>query len=161
MADLPALHALIQSAYRGESARAGWTHEADLLHDERIDRMALAAIITDASDQRLLIARQKGVPVGCAQVTRKSPTHAYFGLFAVDPQRQNGGLGKHILAAAEAEARSAFGVDHMEMTVIALRTELIAYYERRGYRMTDETRPFPVVLDPPLTFAVLEKRLAT
>ncbi|TNE41969.1 MAG: N-acetyltransferase [Sphingomonadales bacterium] len=158
MEDVSALHALVESAYRGESAKAGWTHEADLLHDNRIDRATLVATIADP-DERLLVARVGDALVGCAQVTRKSPTHAYFGLFAVDPQRQAAGLGKRILAAAEREARNAFGVTVMEMTVIDLRTELIAYYQRRGYRMTGERRPFPAEVDPPLGFVVLEKRL--
>ena len=156
--DLSALHALVESAYRGESAKAGWTHEADLLHDDRIDRATLAATLADP-DVRLLVARAGHDLVGCAQVMRKSPSHAYFGLFAVDPQRQAAGLGKRILAAAEREAREVFGAAVMEMTVIDLRTELIAYYQRRGYRMTGERRPFPVEIDPPLSFVVLEKRL--
>lgn len=158
-ADLSALLALVESAYRGDSAKAGWTHEADLLHDNRSDMATLTALVDDP-EQRLLTMWEEEALVGCAQVTRLSPARAYFGLFAVDPQRQAKGLGKHILAAAEREARTAFGADYMEMTVISLRSELIAYYERRGYRNTQETRPFPLELDPPLTFVVLEKALS-
>ncbi|MPT47225.1 MAG: GNAT family N-acetyltransferase [Sphingobium sp.] len=157
--DVPALKLLVESAYRGDSARAGWTHEADLLHDERVDEADLLALM-NRPDERILLFRQGDVLVGCAQVTRKNADYAYFGMFAVAPPCQNSGLGKHILAAAEHQARTVFGVRLMEMTVIAQRTELIAYYERRGYCATGERRPFPVELDLPLFFIVLEKSLA-
>lgn len=156
--DVPALRGLVESAYRGDSARAGWTHEADLLSDARTDDASLLALV-DKPDERLLLFWQEGHLAGCAQITRESAEYAYFGMFAVDPVRQNGGLGKQILHLAEAEARRYFGVRLMEMTVISQRAELIAYYERRGYRVTGETRPFPVKLDPPLHFVVLEKSL--
>jgi hypothetical protein len=48
----------------------------------------------------------------------------------------------------------------MEMTVIDSRASLIAWYERRGYGLTGERRPFPVRRDPPISFVVLEKPLA-
>lgn len=156
--DIPALKALVESAYRGDSARAGWTHEADLLNDERVDEQVLLRLINDPNE-RILLFWQDGALVGCAQIARETADCAYFGMFAVDPQRQNSGLGKVILAAAEQQAHHIFGVSVMEMTVIEQRAELIAYYERRGYRSTGERRPFPVKTDPPLVFTVLEKTL--
>lgn len=162
-ADLPGLHALIERAYRGESARAGWTHEADLLGGQRTDLAALAAMLADP-DQHLLIWGDDG-PMGCVEVTRRSEKRAYLGLLTVSPELQAAGLGRRLVSAAEACARG-FGATHMEMTVIARRTELIAWYERRGYRLTGERRPFP--LDDPrfgvpktreLEFVVLERAL--
>jgi GNAT superfamily N-acetyltransferase len=141
-ADIPALHALIERAYRGDSAKRGWTHEADLLGGQRTDRQALAAMIT-APDQRILIAVEDGALIGCVHVTDKRDGLAYLGLLTVDPDRQAGGLGRALLAAAEALAVDDFGAYAMEMTVIARRSELVAWYERRGYSPTGEMRPFP------------------
>jgi len=163
--DVPALHRLIESAYRGDSAKAGWTHEADLLGGQRTDETELRDILADAS-RVLLLAEIDGVLTGCVQVAKQGEGLAYLGLLTVDPRRQAGGLGRWLIAAAEAEAIDRFGATRMEMTVIRQRAELIAWYERRGYRLTGETRPFP--LDDErfglpqtreLVFVVLEKAL--
>ncbi len=163
--DVPALHRLIESAYRGDSAKAGWTHEADLLGGQRTDEAELRDILADAS-RVLLLAEIDGVLTGCVQVAKQGEGLAYLGLLTVDPRRQAGGLGRWLIAAAEAEAIDRFGATRMEMTVIRQRVEQIAWYERRGYRLTGETRPFP--LDDErfglpqtreLEFVVLEKAL--
>lgn len=157
--DVAALHPLIERAYRGETARAGWTHEADLLFDDRTSADELSALIADP-DRVILLARRDDRLVGCVQVARAGPDRAYLGMLTVDPALQASGLGRHILAAAEREAVARFAARRMEMTVIHRRAELIAWYERRGYASTGERRPFPV--DPPrpdLEFVVLEKSL--
>ena len=156
-ADLPRPHPVIERAYRGDSARQGWTHEADLLSGERIDFETLQAMFGDP-DHRLLIAEQDGDPVGCVSLTRRADGPVYLGLLCVDPLLQAGGYGKQLIAAAEATAREEFGADRIEMTVIDKRTELIAFYQRRGYAHVG-TRDFPVVVDPPLHMVVLEKPL--
>jgi GNAT superfamily N-acetyltransferase len=159
------LLALIQSAYRGDSARQGWTHEADLLNGQRINAELLGEIVADPG-QRLLIAREDDRLLGCVQVSAKENGLAYFGLLTVDPSRQARGLGKRLIDAAEEAARTQFRADRIEITVIRQRSELIAYYERRGYVLTGEERPFP--LDDErfglprrrdLSFAVLRKSL--
>lgn len=164
-ADLPALHTLVERAYRGDGARAGWTHEADLLGGQRTDLAALNETLSDPA-QRLLVAERDGALAGCVLVRRLAGEEAYLGLLTVDPVRQAGGLGRRLLVAAEDHARDE-GARSMEMTVIVQRADLIAWYERRGYRVTGERRPFP--LDDPrfglprrrdLEFAVLEKPLA-
>lgn len=157
-ADVPALHRLVESAYRGDSARAGWTHEADLIEGPRTSAEALTAIVEDP-DQTMLLACDGERLVGCVQVSRAPGATGYFGMLTVDPGLQAGGLGRRLIAAAEAWAADRFGARRMELTVVSVRAELIAYYERRGYRLTGETRPFPVELDPPLALAVMEKTL--
>lgn len=157
-ADLPSLHPVIERAYRGDSARRGWTHEADLLDDQRTDIATLAAIL-DTEGERLLVAELDGVIVGCVQISDRGHGTAYLGLLCVDPDQQDGGLGKQLVAAAEAQAVRMFNAERMEMTVIDSRMELIRYYERRGYSDSGETRPFPVLVEPPLQFTVLIKAL--
>lgn len=156
-ADLPALKSLIERAYRGETARLGWTHEADLLEGERITLADLKATV-DAPETQMLVARDEDRIVGSVAITKVQPTLSYLGMLAVDPTLQSAGLGRKLLDAGEALARSG-GAERLEMTVIDTREELIAWYERRGYRRTGETRPFVIELDPPLAFAVLEKSL--
>lgn len=158
-ADVAALHPLIERAYRGETAKAGWTHEADLLFDERTSAEELAGLIADP-ERVILLAHHADDLVGCVQVARAGEDLAYLGMLTVEPTLQASGLGRRLLAAAEAEAVARFGARRMEMTVIHRRAELIAWYARRGYAPTGETRPFPV--DPPrpeLAFVVLEKGL--
>ena len=157
-ADLPTLHALVQRAYRGDSARAGWTHEADLVEGQRIEPETLAAIL-DQPSEHLLVATRDGVLIGCVQVTDRGDGIGYLGLLGVDPLLQAGGLGKLLIAAAEREAATRFGARTMEMSVIDRRPELIAYYERRGYARTGEFRPFPIPMTPPLRLMVLAKPL--
>jgi GNAT superfamily N-acetyltransferase len=164
-ADIPALLDLVQSAYRGERARMGWTHEADMLGGQRTDTAALMEILQDAS-QRVLLASDSNGLVGCVQVSDKGGGMAYLGLLSIAPERQAHGLGRVLIEAAEEYARRQFSATMMEMTVIGQREELVAYYERRGYARTGEERPFP--LDDPrfgipkrrdLSFVVLGKAL--
>jgi ribosomal protein S18 acetylase RimI-like enzyme len=156
-ADAPALKALLEAAYRGDSARQGWNHEADILDDERVAPGEVEALLADPA-VTILTARDAGTLFGCVAVTRKADTLGYLGMLCVLPTLQSTGLGRRLLDAAEDLAR-ALGLAAMEMTVIDSRAALIAWYERRGYARTGETRPFPVPRDPPVTFAVLEKPL--
>ena len=158
LADLPALHAVIERAYRGDSARQGWTHEADLVTGTRTDLPSLQAIVADP-DQVLLTLFEKRTPLGCVNVANRGDGVAYLGLLCIEPARQGDGLGRELLAAAEEHAHTVFGAEAIEMTVLEQRGELIAYYERRGWRRTGERRPFPVPLDPPYVMEVLAKPL--
>lgn len=158
-ADVPGLHRLVESAYRGDSARGGWTHEADLLESPRTSAENLAAVVADPREV-LLLALDGERLVGCVQVSRVSDEVGYFGLLTVDPRLQAGGLGRRLIAQAEGWAAERWGASRMELSVVSVRTELIAYYERRGYQLTGETRPFPVAVEPPLTLAVMSKPLA-
>ncbi|MFF3615620.1 GNAT family N-acetyltransferase [Streptomyces sp. NPDC002580] len=139
--DVDPLVALVDSAYRGDSSRVGWTTEADILQGQRTDAAAVLAVV-EAPDSRLLIAERDGALVACCQLEHRGD-HAYFGMFAVSPALQGGGLGKVIIGEAERTARETWGVTEMHMTVISVREDLIAWYERRGYRRTGRMTPFP------------------
>ncbi len=156
--DIPHLHPVIERAYRGDDARVGWTHEADLVSGARTDLATLAALVTDP-ESRLLIAWESDTPLGCVNVADRGGGLAYLGLLCIEPARQGTGLGKQLMAAAEACARSDFAATRMEMTVIDRRVELIAWYRRHGYAPSGEARPFPIPLDPPLRMTVLVKPL--
>ncbi|WP_406207325.1 GNAT family N-acetyltransferase [Streptomyces sp. NBC_01017] len=140
-ADVDALVALIESAYRGDASRAGWTNEADILEGRRTDQESVLAVIK-SSDSRLLTVERDGQLVACCQLEHRDD-HAYFGMFAVSPALQGAGLGKVIIAEAERQARATWGVTEMHMTVISVRNDLIAWYERRGYRRTGRMTPYP------------------
>lgn len=158
LAEAPALKALLEAAYRGDAARQGWNHEADILDDERVAPGEVEALLADPA-VTILVARDREALVGCVAVTRKGSAMGYLGMLCVVPTLQSGGLGRKLLDTAEDHAR-ARGLAAMEMTVIDSRASLIAWYERRGYALTGERRPFPVLRDPPVTFVVLEKPLS-
>ncbi|WP_299537245.1 GNAT family N-acetyltransferase [uncultured Streptomyces sp.] len=162
--DVPALVELVESAYRGDSSRAGWTTEADILQGQRTDEDGVRAIVT-APGGRLLVAERDGEPVACCQLEHRGEA-AYFGMFSVRPGLQGAGLGKTVIAEAERVAREDWKASEMHMTVISVREELIAFYERRGYRRTGKLTPFPygderfgVPLRDDLEFELLVKAL--
>jgi GNAT superfamily N-acetyltransferase len=158
------VHALIESAYRGEASRAGWTTEADLVEGARTSVDELRSIL-EAPGNVFLMAYDASALVACCHLQRRGDS-MYFGMFAVDPARQARGTGIVVLSEAERIAREDWGVPRLVMQVIEVRDELIAWYERHGYRRTGETIPFPYdaamrrgPLVPELRFAVLEKVL--
>lgn len=140
-ADIDAIVALVTSAYRGDASRAGWTTEADLLDGNRIDPEVLRTDL-ERPRSRVLLAEADGGLQACAHVADEDGA-GYFGMFAVRPRLQGGGLGKRLLTECERIARDEWQLPVMRMTVIDVRAELIAFYERRGYRRTGEFKPFP------------------
>ena len=156
--DIPLVAALVQSAFRGDASRAGWTTEADLLDGQRTDEAALSELVAAG---RLMLAEEEGELVGCCRVDDTG----YIGMIAIAPARQASGVGRALLAEAERRI-AAGGGTRARMTVIRQRTELIAWYERRGYHQTGETEPFPygderfgIPKVDDLEFVVLEKDL--
>jgi len=140
-ADAPALVALVNSAYRGDSSRAGWTTEADLLGGQRVDVEGLTETIARPGSVILLHERDQ-VPVAGVHLERTGED-CYLGMLTIRPTMQGAGLGRQMLEAAERWAMEHWSSRTMHMTVIVQRTELIAWYERRGYRRTGERKPFP------------------
>jgi ribosomal protein S18 acetylase RimI-like enzyme len=163
-ADIPAVVALVESAYRGESGLRGWTTESHLLDGQRTDAQDVGEAIA-RPDSLVLLAEHDGALVACCHLEKQGDA-AYFGMFAVDPTRQTGGVGKRVIAQAEQLARTRWGVERMRMTVIVQREELIAFYQRRGYARTGQIKPFPygderfgIPRRDDLRFEVLEKPL--
>jgi GNAT superfamily N-acetyltransferase len=169
--DVLAVLDLVETAYRGDASRAGWTTEADLVAGQRTDAEAIHVIVTSSTGLVLLAEADPvsaavvtgstatatdaglgegtgGGPgptreiVGCCQLERRGEV-GYFGMFAVRPGQQGGGTGSALLAAAERYVRAAWGARRMELFVISVRAELIDWYARRGYRPTGATEPFP------------------
>lgn len=162
--DADAVVALVESAYRGVASRTGWTTEADFLDGRRTGTDDVLAQIGRPQSQVLLAERGKRL-LACAHVAVEDGA-GYFGMFSVVPGLQRAGIGKQVLAEAERIAREEFGQSVMRMTVIDIRDELIAYYERRGYRRTGIKKPFPygdarfgLPKRDDLRFEVLEKPL--
>ncbi|WP_017607716.1 GNAT family N-acetyltransferase [Nocardiopsis xinjiangensis] len=139
--DAGALAELVNSCYRGESSRQGWTTEADLLSGQRIDAEAVGALI-QRPDTTILLAESDRALVACCELQR-GVNGTYFGMFSVCPRSQGMGLGRRVLAEAEYTAARLWRSRLMRMKVIKQRTELIAWYERRGYTSTGRTEPFP------------------
>jgi len=164
IADVPAIVALVESAYRGDASRAGWTTEADFLEGRRTGPDDIEAIL--ARDRsRILLAERDGELLACAHVAVEDGA-GYFGMFSVDPLRQGQGIGNLVLAEAERIAGEEWSCPMMRMTVIDIREDLIPFYERRGYRRTGIKKPFPygderfgLPKRDDLRFEVLEKPL--
>lgn len=151
-ADVLPLVALIERAYRSPETAGSWVSEAHLLKGPRTSPAEISELISQP-DSRFLVAEHAGRIVGCCLIQRMGSTacssgdigkgSAYFGMFAIDPAIHSTGFGKQILAEAERRVRDLWRSSSMVMTVINLRDKLIEYYQRRGYRLTGATMPFP------------------
>ncbi len=161
--DIPELNILINSAYRGESSKKGWTTEEHLLGGVRTDEDNLSQLL-QKENVTILKYTENNQIIGSVYL-EKQDNKLYLGMLTVSPELQGGGIGKKLMQAAEDFARNA-KLNTISMTVISVRKELIAYYERRGYKNTGETKPFPMT-DPKfglpkqfLEFIVMEKEIA-
>jgi ribosomal protein S18 acetylase RimI-like enzyme len=167
-ADVDAVVALVQSAYRGEGSRQGWTTEADWIDGQRTDAAEVGSIVS-GTDSEILLGEEAGPGGGLltsCQLARRLDGRAYFGMFAVRPDQQGRGTGRLLLREAERLTVADWGATVMEMAVLDVRADLIGWYERLGYRRTGETQPFPygvpafgVPKVDDLRFAVLARRL--
>ena len=170
--DVAAIVALVNSAYRGDAARAAWTHEADLLDGQRTDAQSLSDELAAPDPSTILVLRESAGRslVACVMLQRyrdgDEALKCHLAMLTVSPAVQAQGLGRHMLEVSEDWARDA-GCRALRMTVISRRSELIAWYERRGFERTGETKPFPygdtrfgVPRRDDLEFIVMEKVLA-
>jgi len=162
--DVDAVVALVESAYRGAASRRGWTTEADFLEGQRTDAADVDTCIR-RERSRIVLAERDGELLACAHVSVDGAA-GHFGMFAVRPSHQGSAIGKQLLAEGERIVRDEWAQPSMRMHVIDIRAELIAFYERRGYRRTGIVAPFPygderfgVPLRDDLRFELLEKDL--
>lgn len=163
--DIEAIVALVESAYRGDSSRAGWTTEADFLDGRRTGPDDIEAVLA-RERSRILLLERDGELLACAHVAVEDGA-GYFGMFSVQPRLQGQGLGSKLLLEAERVAAKEWGCASMRMTVIDIRDDLIPYYLRRGYHRTGIKKPFPygdlrfgLPKRDDLRFEILEKPLA-
>ena len=162
--DVPALQHLVNEAYR-PAGGGGWTHESNLLDGQRISQPQLLELLHQP-DSLVLVGEGEQQELQATVLLEKQDSATYIGMLSVLPGLQTQGIGKQMLAAAEACAVSHQQAQRLVMTVLALRHELIAFYLRRGYRHTGRVIDFPVdagVGVPKvqgLTFIELEKLLA-
>jgi ribosomal protein S18 acetylase RimI-like enzyme len=159
-ADVPRILRLVNSAYRGEEAKKGWTHESDLIEGTlRTDENSLKEMIGNP-DAVILKYTENDQLDGCVYLKRQNDK-LYLGMLSVSPDRQASGIGRKLLTAADEHAKN-LNCKMIEMTVISARKELIAWYERLGYHVTEETKPFNVetkfgVPRQPIEFLVMRK----
>ncbi len=139
--DVPAVVAVVESAYRGDSSRQGWTTEADLLDGQRTDAEEVRSLI-DRPGSIVLVADMDGSPVGTCHLEKHDEDSAHFGMFAVRPGLQGAGIGRSIVNEALSRA-DAWGCRELRMAVIRQREDLISWYGRLGFLPTGETAPFP------------------
>lgn len=160
--DIPSLTTLINSAYRGETSKKGWTTEAHLLEGKRTTEEELTAIIADPKNTFLKYTENDQI-IGSVLLVEKEQ-QLYLGMLTVSPELQNSGIGKKLLAEGEKHAKT-LGLSSIIMTVVSVRSELIAWYKRHGYVETGEREAFPAsdihinISNEPLEFIYLEKLL--
>ncbi|HEX4864304.1 MAG TPA: GNAT family N-acetyltransferase [Acidimicrobiales bacterium] len=140
-ADVDAIVALVESAYRGESSAAGWTTEAHLIDGQRTDATEVASLVGGPASL-IILADVAGRLCGCCHIQRITPEAARFGMFAVDPDLQGGGIGRGLIVEA-CRTGVSWGAARLEMAVIRQRSDLIAWYGRLGFLPTGKTERFP------------------
>jgi ribosomal protein S18 acetylase RimI-like enzyme len=161
--DIPTLVSLINSAYRGERSKKGWTTEADLLKGElRTDISFLTELLTNSNATMLKYTMDDGIIAGCVFL-EKMERGLYLGMLTVSPEKQAFGIGKKLLVAADNYAREN-NCQRIFMNVISIRLELVAWYERHGYHKSGERKPLPAdnrfgTPTQPLEFEIMEKVL--
>lgn len=139
--DIESIIDLVESAYRGDSSRLGWTTEADFIDGQRTDRQEIIEILE--KDNQIIILGEKDGQIFASVQLNKSSDHAYLGMFAVDPTMQGNGIGLSLLKYAEEFVQKEWNSQGLRMSVISIREELIAWYTRHGYEKTGKITSFP------------------
>ena len=162
LTDVPELNILVNSAYRGEASKKGWTTEANLLDGIRIDETTLNTYFEDPKIIILKNTDETGQITGSVYLEIRQPK-LYVGMFSVSPNLQNKGIGRDLLLTAETYAKQ-LNCHTLTMTVISTRLELISWYERRGFKATGEIEPFHQgsmfgIPKQPIELIVMEKKV--
>jgi ribosomal protein S18 acetylase RimI-like enzyme len=167
--DHAAIIDLVNLAFRGKGSTASWNIESGIIEGERITESLLREDLAAKPEAHLLIYRDDptGPLLGNVWLDPGKDGVWYLGLLTVDPNLQNRHLGRTLLTAAE-DFANAHGAHQMRMTVVNVRDTLIDWYQRRGYTLTGETKPFPYgddrfgkPLRNDLHFVVLQKNLSS
>lgn len=160
--DALAIAELVNCAYRPRPDAAGWTHESDLVVGERTTPAQVTEIIKKQNSAVLLGLKNSEI-VACVHI-EKEETQSHIGMLAVKPDLQASGLGKQMLALGEKHATEAFGTNTFSLVVVSSRSELVAFYLRRGYQKAGSVMDYPLSAGagtpklPNLKIEVLEKR---
>jgi hypothetical protein len=164
--DADEIKMLVNSVYRGENSKKGWTTEAYFLDGIRITPEKVKEII-DKNNNVILTFTLNNKIIGCVHLEEKDDT-CWLGMLSVDVNYQTNGLGKFIIEKSEDYSVNIFECNEMKMKVIGIRDELINYYLRRGYVLTGETEDFNTSKDvfgkpnqTDLCFKILKKQLYT
>jgi ribosomal protein S18 acetylase RimI-like enzyme len=161
--DITALEELLNSTYRGEASKKGWTSEADLIAgDLRTDAATLQKLMQTREAVFQKYVNEENTIAGCVFLQKKG-ARLYLGMLSVSPLIQAKGIGKELMAVAESYAKEQ-KCSSIFMRVVSARHELVAWYERKGYRKTGETEPFPTdnrfgTPTQPLEFIIMEKEV--
>lgn len=163
--DMPAVASLLNRAYRNTQGEGGWTTEVGIIDGDRISEATLRQEVAAKGDATLLVWKIQGNVKGCVWLEPVTNGTWYLGSLAIDPQLQNAGYGRKLMAAAENWCQARGGT-RIQMTVLEVRDTLISWYERRGYHQTGETEAFPAgdtrfgtPVSPDLRFVFMEKYL--
>jgi GNAT superfamily N-acetyltransferase len=140
--DAEAITQLVNYAYRPASGLAGWTHESDLVSGNRVSAGQVADMLSKP-DSIILVGLKDSAIIACVHIERVE-SNCHIGMLAVAPNRQGAGDGKQMLAYAENYANELFGTEKFVMVVVSLRSELIAFYLRRGYQKTGAVMDYPL-----------------
>lgn len=139
--DIDNIVRLVESAYRGEQSKQGWTTEAYYIDGQRTDRQEVSELLTRPGSVFILCFDDSQL-LGSVQVQKKESS-AYLGMFAVSPLEQSRGIGSQLLEAAEKFVACKWRCDSIKMLVITIRHELIAWYQKKGYQKSGIVEPFP------------------
>lgn len=140
-ADAKEIAALVNRAYRPSAQETGWTHEANLIAGERISTEQVLSLFHEQST--ILLLRLEQEIVACVHV-QGGQSGTYIGMLATNPTMQGQGIGKQMLLHAEAYAIEHYNASVLKMSVLSLRPELLAFYERRGYVLTEQVTEYPL-----------------
>ncbi|CDM28460.1 hypothetical protein DTO013E5_1078 [Penicillium roqueforti] len=164
-ADAPRLQQLVESAFRAEDSRKGWTDDLGLSASFRLDVQEILAMITKPDSVFLMATDDENTLVGSIGTSKRDINHAHLFMLAVDTSQQRGGVGRQVLAYAEDYSQRTWGVTTLGLNALSNRQQLISWYSRRGYKETGETSPFPrekfanLALPDDLCFVEFEKVL--
>jgi ribosomal protein S18 acetylase RimI-like enzyme len=159
LADIPEVVALVNSAYRGEHSKKGWTSESHLLEGIRIDEAEMTGYFHRPEITLLKYTDNEGQIVGFVYLEQVENKRLYLGMITVKPTMQAAGVGRQLLEASDRLAKE-LSCEAVKISVITTRLELINWYERRGYIATGETMPLVTHTSKalvPVTLMVMEK----